>query len=106
MSDNNFKEICDVRTAIIESRLNSIDKNLEKLRELREVDSDVLVVQQQILKDHIKRTELLENIVLPLNKKMSIHDGIIKFIFKISAAIASMVGLTYMILQIINLWKK
>ena len=58
---------------IIDARLDDVEK--------------VLVLQEANLKEHMKRTELLEDAVNPLNKFMYAAMGIISFITFISVVV-------------------
>jgi len=57
----------------IENKLDRIDARLNSI--------DVTLVAQHVsLKDHIRRTEILENEVKPIQKHVAMVNGALKFI--------------------------
>lgn len=64
---------------ILDERLDSIDK--------------VLIIQESNLKEHMKRTALLEEQISPLNKFMYAAMGIMSFVSFIGIVVAIYVGL-------------
>lgn len=66
-----------------------LDKILDKIGSI-----DVTLGKQQVsLDEHIRRTELLEKAVEPMEHKWLITEGILKFSLKIGAGIVALVGI-------------
>lgn len=80
-----MKEIIDVVLA----KLDKVDEKLDKL-------GDTVTKQEENLKEHMRRTALLESQLLPIREFQSQLRGIAKFI----GAMSFLTGLVYTILQL------
>lgn len=73
---------------LIDSRLDSIDKTL--------------IINTQSLQQHMKRSDALENIVLPMKAKWDMVEGALKFI----GIVATIGGLAAALVEIIQFFRK
>lgn len=69
-----------------QKKLEVIENKIDKM-DLRLNSIDVtLASQHEVLKDHIRRTELLEVAVAPISKEVNMVHGALKFIGLLSTA--------------------
>lgn len=79
-----------------DTRLDRIEVKVDKVLEHQQATREILAAQHVSLKDHIRRTELLEKAVVPMVKKWAMVQGIGKFLAilgLIAAGIESVVAL-------------
>lgn len=77
----------------MENKLNRIEGKLDKVVEhISSIDS-TLAAQHVQLKEHIRRTELLEADVAPLKKRYHMVSGIVKFFVLLTAGGAGFEGI-------------
>lgn len=90
--------------------LNKVDSKLDK--KLESIDSHLsdidikLAVQSEQLGEHMRRTELLEERVAPLEDAFKEFKGFKLWSFIIGGILSSIVGLAYAITGILSHWKK
>lgn len=87
----------------IVTAINKIDEKLDKIHEkLDKFDirlNDINVIQAVMQKDvayHIKRTDLLEGNLLPIQKKYQMMLGVIKFVGLLMAASGALEAIVHL----------
>jgi hypothetical protein len=93
-NENDDQKINEKLDRIIEN-LSSI--KIDMVKEIGNVNM-VLAAQHESLKDHIRRTEILEQKIAPLEKHDAMGTGVIKFI-GLGGAVAGMAKLAMMMFK-------
>lgn len=80
----------------MDERNNRIEAKLDKVVDNIGSINTTLAAQHESLKDHIRRTEILEEKIIPLEKHSAMAIGVIKFM-GLSGALAAMIKVFLML---------
>lgn len=64
----------------MENKLDKIEEKVDKIGEQLGAIDKTLTAQHVVLKEHIRRTEILEADIAPLKKHVTMIEGALKFI--------------------------
>jgi hypothetical protein len=86
----------------MDKRLDRLEIKIDKIIEQQSDHTSILAVNTKSLQDHMKRSDALEAIVLPMKKKWDMAEGAMKLIGIAATAIGIIAG----IVKIIDFFSK
>ena len=89
-----------------DDRLLRIENKLDKIEESCDHINVTLAAQHVSLKEHMRRTSLLEQKIGPLEKTATIARSHVKLVLKLGAALTAIAGIVGVIIAILEYVKK
>lgn len=86
MSDINLWEV-------IVAKFDNHDKKLDEIKEEQAKTNTILAVQEVNLREHMARTRLLEERIIPVEKHVTIFNGVLKAVGAITTLGAGILGI-------------
>lgn len=76
-----------------DDRIIRIEDKIDRIRDAQEHQNTILAAQHESLKDHMRRTELLEEAIIPLRKHDTMIMGYIKLVIFLATIGAGIEGI-------------
>ena len=85
-----------------QEQLNRLESKIDKIQEQQARTNAILAVQHSTLEEHTRRSTMLEEIVLPIQRKVTMFEGGLKILGGIVAVRSVIVGLVDVALRFLH----